>query len=91
MSCQSEETSRTVPLGTVFAGWYGHDPMTGECKGELGSTHWNDSPDTGGVVHTPMQGYYCSSDPEIVDWQLKMMQRGTLKKSVNRKGGVTYL
>ena len=64
-----------VPLAAVFAGWYGHDPISGECVGGLGSTHWNDSPDTGGVVYTPVPGFYCSSDPKIVAWQLDQMQK----------------
>ena len=63
-----------VPLGVVFGGWYGHDPVTGVCKGGLGTTHWNDSPDTGGVVYTPALGYYCSADATVVAWQLERMQ-----------------
>lgn len=64
-----------VPLAVVFAGWYGHEPVSGECVGGLGSTHWNDGPNTGGVRYTPEKGYYCSSDPEIVSWQLEQMEK----------------
>ncbi len=64
-----------IPLAAVFAGWYGHDAISGECVGGLGSTHWNDSPDTGGVVYTPALGFYCSSDPKVVAWQLDQMQK----------------
>jgi len=64
-----------VPLAAVFVGWYGHDPVSGECIGGLGSTHWNDGPNTGGVRYIPEKGYYCSSDPEIVSWQLDQMEK----------------
>ena len=67
--------AENVPLAAVFAGWYGHDPVSGECLGGLGSTHWNDGPNTGGVRYTPEKGYYCSSDPEIVSWQLDQMEK----------------
>ena len=67
-------TPSNVPLAAVFAGWYGYDPGSGECPGGVGSTHWNDSPDTAGVIHTPYRGLYCSSDPDIVSWQLSSMQ-----------------
>ena len=64
-------------MAAVFAGWYGHDPVSGECIGGLGSTHWNDGPNTGGVRYTPEKGYYCSSDRGIVAWQLaKMTEAG---------------
>ena len=66
--------AENVPLAAVFAGWYGHDQVSGECIGGLGSTHWNDGPNTGGVRYTPERGYYCSSDPEIVSWQLDQME-----------------
>lgn len=66
--------SSGVPLAAVFAGWYGYDPSSGECPGGVGSTHWNDSPDTAGVIHTPYKGFYCSSDPDIISWQLARMQ-----------------
>ena len=67
--------AENVPMAAVFAGWYGHDPVTGECVGELGSTHWNDVPNTGGVRYVPEKGYYCSSDPEVVSWQLEQMEK----------------
>ena len=73
LSCKTGG-GKTIPLAVVFGGWYGYDPVTGNCKGGLGSTHWNDSPDTGGVVYTPAMGFYCSADPEVVAWQLGMMQ-----------------
>lgn len=63
-----------MPLGVVFGGWYGYDPVSGDCTGKMGSTHWNDSPDTGGVVSTPSIGFYCSADPKVVAWQIEMMQ-----------------
>ena len=67
--------AENVPLAAVFAGWYGHDPVSGECLRGLGSTHWNDGPNTAGVRYTPVKGYYCSSDPEIVSWQLDQMEK----------------
>ena len=67
--------AENVPMAAVFAGWYGHDPVTGECVGELGSTHWKDVPNTGGVRYVPEKGYYCSSDPEVVSWQLEQMEK----------------
>jgi len=66
--------AENVPLAAVFAGWYGHDPVSGECIGGLRSTHWNDGPNTGGVRYVPEKGYYCSSDPEVVSWQLEQME-----------------
>ena len=63
-----------TPMASVFAGWYGHDPVSGECIGGLGSTHWNDGPNTGGVRYTPEKEFYCSSDPAIVSWQLSKMK-----------------
>ena len=66
--------AENVPLAAVFAGWYGHDPVSGECIGGLGSTHWNDGPNTGGVRYVPEMGYYCSSDPKVVSWQLDQME-----------------
>ena len=66
--------AENVPLAAVFAGWYGHDPVSGECIGGLGSTHWNDGPNTGGVRYLPEKDYYCSSDPEVVSWQLDQME-----------------
>ena len=71
----SRSSEDQVPLAAVFAGWYGHDAISGECVGGLGSTHWNDSPETGGVVYTPVLGFYCSSDPKVVAWQLDQMQK----------------
>ena len=71
----SRNSKDQVPLAAVFAGWYGHDAISGECVGGLGSTHWNDSPETGGVVYTPVLGFYCSSDPKVVAWQLDQMQK----------------
>ena len=70
-----------VPMAAVFAGWYGHDPVSGECIGGLGSTHWNDGPNTGGVRYTPENGYYCSGDPEIVSWQLVQMDDSPIHQS----------
>ena len=67
-------TSSSVPLAAVFAGWYGYDPSSGECPGGIGSARWNDSPDSAGVIHTPYKGFYCSSDPDRVSWQLARMQ-----------------
>jgi len=67
-------TPPRVPLAAVFAGWYGYDAGSGECHGGIGSSHWNDSPDSGGVIYTPYQGFYCSSDPDIVSGQLAKMQ-----------------
>ena len=66
--------AENVPMAAVFAGWYGHDPASGECIGGLGSTHWNDSPNTAGVRYEPEPGYYCSSDPRVVSWQLEKMK-----------------
>ena len=66
--------AESVPMATVFAGWYGHDPVSGEWLGGLGSTHWNDSSNTAGVRYVPEKGYYCSSDPESVSWQLDQME-----------------
>lgn len=62
-------------MAAVFAGWYGHDPVSGECIGGPGSTHWNDGPNTGGVRYVPEPGYYCSSDPDVVSWQLDQMEK----------------
>jgi len=67
--------AENVSLAAVFAGWYGHDPVSGECIGGLGSTHWNDGPNTGGVRYLPEIEYYCSSDPEVVSWQLEKMEQ----------------
>ncbi len=67
-------TSFSAPLAGVFAGWYGYDLGSGECVGGIGSSHWNDSPDSAGVIHMPYKGFYCSSDPDIVSWQLARMQ-----------------
>ena len=67
-------TFSSVPLAAVFAGWYGYEPESGECVGGIGSPHWNDSPDSAGVIYTPYMGFYCSSDPDIVSWQLARMQ-----------------
>ena len=75
ISCATpEDDAENVPLAAVFAGWYGHDPVSGECTGGSGSTHWNDGPNTSGVRYTPEKGYYCSSDPSIVAWQLAKMK-----------------
>lgn len=79
-------------LGVVFTAWFGFDPATGEMIGGLGSSHWNDGPDTAGIVHTPYQvpgaigkdlpawagpSFYCSADPVIVSYQIeKMSQAG---------------
>jgi hypothetical protein len=62
-------------LAVVFAGWYGYDHRTGECIGGLGSTHWNDGPDTGGIVYQPEIGFYCSGNPEVVAWQLQQIEQ----------------
>ena len=77
-------------LGMLFTGWYGFDHGTGEMIGGLGSTHWNDGPDTGGVVHTPYvvpgsigsdlpqwvgPEFYCSADPIIVAYQIEKMKQ----------------
>ncbi|MHB1134473.1 MAG: hypothetical protein ACYC4L_19040, partial [Chloroflexota bacterium] len=63
-----------VPLAATFVAWYGFDEATGECRGGLGSTHWNNSPNTGGVVYRPELGYYCSADPDVVAWQLDQVE-----------------
>lgn len=69
-----------VPLGVLFNGWFGFDHNTGECKGGIGSTHWNDGPDTGGVVHKPISveseidAFYCSADPVRVAYQIKKLE-----------------
>ena len=67
--------AKNVPMAAVFAGWYGHDPVSGECIGGIGSTHWNDGPNTGGVRYVPEVRYYCSSDPKVVAWQLDQMEK----------------
>ena len=67
-------TPSSIPLAAVFAGWYGYAPGSGECLRGIGSSHWNDSPESAGVIYTPYKGFYCSSDPEIVSWQLARMQ-----------------
>lgn len=61
-------------LAAMFLSWYGYDAATGQCLGGLGSTHWNDTPNTGGVVDVPVRGYYCSADPEVVSWQLGVLE-----------------
>lgn len=66
------------PLATLFAGWYGYDQSSGECRGGLGSYHWNDTPNTAGVVYRPMLGYYCSADPKVVARQLEQMQQARI-------------
>lgn len=70
---------RDVPLAAIFAGWYGFDPVTGDCLEGIGSTHWNDTPNTGGVVHTPYRGFYCSADPTVVSWQLEWLDRAGVR------------
>jgi len=70
---------RSAPLAALFVGWYGFDPTTGECKGGLGSFHWNDTPNTAGVVHMPEQGYYCSADPTVVSKQLEEMRQAGIQ------------
>jgi hypothetical protein len=80
-----------VPLGVVFTGWFGFKHDTGEMIGGLGSTHWNDGPDTSGIIHTPYRipgaigpapgnpdvgpSFYCSADPAVVSWQLEKMRQ----------------
>ncbi len=74
-----------APLGVLFTGWYGFDHRTGECVGGLGSTHWNDGPNTAGIVHTPLQqehersAFYCSADPLRVKYQLDLMEDAGIK------------
>lgn len=68
-----------VPLAAILAGWYGYDVHTGECQEGIGSYHWNDTSNTAGVVHTPYRGFYCSSDPELVSWQLEQMERAGIQ------------
>jgi hypothetical protein len=67
-------------LGVVFNGWFGFDAITGDCSGGLGSTHWNDGPDTAGIVHKPIgvhgevDAWYCSADPVRVAHQIKTIE-----------------
>ena len=63
-----------IPLAAVFAAWYGYDAGTGQCAGGLGTTHWNDTPNTAGVIYRPELGYYCSADPTVVAWQLDQIE-----------------
>lgn len=67
------------PLAAVFAGWYGFNHQSGECEGGIGSTHWNDGPNTGGVVYQPDPGYYCSANPSVIKWQAEQMTRAGIK------------
>jgi len=77
---EQSSSKSDVPLGVLFNGWFGFDHVTGKCKGGIGSTHWNDGPDTGGVVHRPISvtseidAFYCSADPVRVAYQIKKLE-----------------
>jgi hypothetical protein len=83
--CSKAPPRPGAPLGVLFTGWYGFDHQTGKCIGGLGSTHWNDGPNTGGIVHTPLQQeheaseFYCSADPVRVKYQLDLMEDAGIK------------
>ena len=62
----------TVPIATEFYVWYGFD-SNGNCKGGLGSSHWNDTKDRV-VVDTPRLGYYCSADDDVIRVQLSQIK-----------------
>ena len=62
----------TVPMATEFYVWYGFD-SNGNCKGGLGSSHWNDTKDRV-VVDTPKLGYYCSADDDVIRVQLSQIK-----------------
>ena len=40
-----------------------------------GLYHWNNGPAGWGVLDVPERGYYCSSDPDIIKWQLDGLER----------------
>ncbi len=64
-----------IALAAVFAPWYGYDPATANCRGGIGSYHWNNDPNMAGGVDTPERGYYCSADPDVIKWQLVGLER----------------
>lgn len=81
IGCKKEISTREpARLGVVFNGWFGFNAITGNCTGGLGSTHWNDGPDTSGIVHKPIgvhgevDAWYCSADPVRVAYQIKTME-----------------
>ncbi|MCX6000877.1 MAG: hypothetical protein NTU41_15210, partial [Chloroflexi bacterium] len=68
-----------VPLAAMFLSWYGFDTATGDCIGGIKSLHWNNTPNTAGVVDTPAVGFYCSNDPKVVSWQIDQLQQAGIQ------------
>ena len=72
--CDSSPSDATPPganmqLGTLMHLWYGIDPQTGECRGGLGSSHWDET-----VLVEPEQGFYCSLDQAVIERQIQQMR-----------------
>lgn len=58
-------------LGVLFYPVYGYERETGERRGGLGTSGWNDDPP---IRVKPSQGYYCFGHREYQEWLIRQLE-----------------